>query len=131
MDLDIDAINGSSLYLTMGIRIVQVDGEKAVTELAPTREMCWPTRDQPHGGVLFTQMDTTMATAAITGHPGVRESATIGLQIQYLAPARGAPFTCHAEVLRRGSRICFIEGRTTAADGTLVATAQGSFRTFG
>ena len=130
MDLELGDINGSRMYRTMGIRIFEVSGETAVSELQPAHEMCWPIRGQPHGGVLFTQMDTTMATAAIAGHPQVRDSATISLQIQYLAPATAAPFTCRAEVLKRGGRICFIDARTTSADGTLVATAHGSFRTF-
>ena len=129
MELDLAAINESRMYTAMGIRLTQSSPDHAVSELRATASMCWPLPSQPHGGVLFTQMDTTMATAALAGE-GVAEASTMTLNIHYLAPAASALLTCTATVSRRGTRICFIQGETVTPEGLVVCSAQGSFRTF-
>jgi len=129
MELDLAAINSSRMYQAMGIRLTDTSASHAVSELTATAPMCWPLPTQPHGGVLFTQMDTTMATAALAGE-GVAEAATMTLNIHYLAPAASERLICTATVERRGARICFIRGETVTAQGVVVCAAQGSFRTF-
>jgi uncharacterized protein (TIGR00369 family) len=129
MKLELDKINRNRLYQALGITLTAVSSDAASSELRASDAASWPQRDQPHGGVVFTQMDTTMATAAL-GAEQVSDCSTVSLQIQYLAPARGAVLTCKATVERRGGRICFIRGETCDPEGQVVAMAQGSFRTF-
>ena len=129
MELDLAAINQSRMYQAMGIRLTEGTPERAVSELRATEPMCWPLHTQPHGGVLFTQMDTTMATVALAGE-GVAEATTMTLDIHYLAPADGEVLVCTARIARRGARICFVQGETINARGEVVCSAQGSFRTF-
>jgi len=129
MKLDLAAINRNRMYAAMGIRLTDTSPSHAVSELTATAPMCWPLPTQPHGGVLFTQMDTTMATAALAGE-GVAEATTMTLNIHYLAPAASERLVCTASVVRRGARICFIHGETVTEQGVVVCAAQGSFRAF-
>jgi uncharacterized protein (TIGR00369 family) len=129
MELDLGAINRSRMYQAMGIRLTDTSTSHAVSELTATAPMCWPLPTQPHGGVLFTQMDTTMATAALGGD-SVAEAATMTLNIHYLAPAASERLVCTATVERRGAHTCFVHGETVTVQGVVVCTAQGSFRTF-
>ncbi|WP_404852300.1 PaaI family thioesterase [Escherichia coli] len=45
-----------------------------------------------------------------------------------MAPAKPGPITGEATVTQLGKTIAFVEGRLTAADGTLLATASSSIR---
>ena len=122
MPWSLEKLNRSSLYNALGIKLTHL-------ELAQVSAVCWPDHQQPHGGVLFTLMDTTMATAVLSGfEPGEGNCATIDLSIQYLAPAREAPFVCDTRVERRGYKICFVRGEILDANNEAVAMAQGTFR---
>ena len=130
MNENLQIINDNDFYRALGIRLVHRDETTVTSEMRPPPAMCWPEADQPHGGVVFTQLDTTMATAAMTGPHIGHECSTIDLSIQYLAPAVGPVFYCQATLQRRGSRISFIRGETRDADGNVIALGQGSFRLF-
>ena len=54
-------------------------------------------------------------------------TSTISLSVNYLAPGRTA-LVAHARLLRAGSTIAFAAGEILDESGTLVATAQGTFR---
>ena len=56
----IEQMNNNPLYRTLGIRVVEAGEGRAVSILEPVAEVCWPFPGQPHGGILFTMMDTTM-----------------------------------------------------------------------
>jgi uncharacterized protein (TIGR00369 family) len=55
-------------------------------------------------------------------------TSTISLTVNFLAPARPGPITGEARVTQLGKTVAFVEGRLTAADGTLLATATTSAR---
>jgi acyl-coenzyme A thioesterase PaaI-like protein len=57
----LDQMNRNPLYHVMGIQIQEAHAGKARGQLQPQSGICWPFPQQPHGGVLFTLMDTTMA----------------------------------------------------------------------
>ncbi|MEM7404151.1 MAG: PaaI family thioesterase [Pseudomonadota bacterium] len=127
---DLERVNRSRLYRALGIRLTAAQADSAASEMRATDPVCWPGEDQPHGGIVFTQLDTTMATAALGGDDNIANATTVSLQIQYLAPARGEVLYCEATVQRRGGRLCFVQGETRDPDGQLVAVGQGSFRIF-
>jgi acyl-CoA thioesterase len=53
-------------------------------------------------------------------------SATLEIQIRYLRPVtEGAPI-CNARVIKKGSRVIFLDAEVTL-DGDIVATATGSY----
>ena len=129
MQLDLTVINQNRLYRALGIVLAEATRDGAISEMRAEVEVCWPIRKQPHGGIVFTQLDTTMATAVIAADE-VSDCSTVSMQVQYLAPALGEVLKCHAIVEKRGGKICFVRATTTDLAGTLIATAQGSFRTF-
>jgi len=126
----LDQVNRNSLYTLLGIRIESVRDGTVRSRLDADPRACWPAPGQPHGGVLFTLMDTTMAWAAVA-HPGAEDVATVQLDIQYLRPAGPGPLTCAAWTVHRTSRTCFLRAEVRCARGEPVAVGQGTCRTFG
>jgi uncharacterized protein (TIGR00369 family) len=125
---EIAQINENQLYLTTGIKAVSAEDGRAVSELKPPGNVCWPFSGQPHGGILFTQMDTTMAWAVFSLAAQGTNCSTVNLEIQYPQPAKGPAFTCEAQVLHRTGRSCFVRGESRDEDGNLVAMGQATFR---
>jgi uncharacterized protein (TIGR00369 family) len=124
----IGQVNRNPLYQAMGISIQTAQGGTVTSRLEPPPEMCWPFAGQPHGGVLFTLMDTTMAWAAISGQEEAGSCTTIHLDIQYTRPARGTVFTCRAEVVSQTKRTSFINATIYDVDGNGLAMGQGTYR---
>ena len=75
------------------------------------------------GGILSAMLDDTMGPAAFVMTEGKFYTTTISLNVNFLAPAKPGPLTAEAKVTQLGKTIAFMEGRLTAEDGTLLATA--------
>jgi len=75
------------------------------------------------GGILSAMLDDTMGPAVFTMTDGKLYTATITMTVNFLAPTRPGPITGEAKVTQLGKTVAFVEGRLTAADGTLLATA--------
>jgi uncharacterized protein (TIGR00369 family) len=124
---DMKRLNDNSVYRTIGIEVTKAGGGETISQLRPTPEFCWPFQGQPHGGVLATVMDTTMAWTVLTiVEPGYN-CATITLDIQYTRPASGE-LTCRGHVKHSAGRIVYTTADIHDAEGRLVATGQGTFR---
>jgi uncharacterized protein (TIGR00369 family) len=80
------------------------------------------------GGILSAMLDDTMGPAVFAMTEGRLYTATISLTVNFLAPARPGPITGEAKVTQLGKTVAFMEGRLTAGDGTLLATAAASAR---
>ena len=87
-----------------------------------------PFGEQPHGGVLFTLMDTTMAWAVLTLIEEGYNCATINMDIQYTNRALGGLFFCHAQVTQQGGQIAYTRADIFDREEKLVAVGQGCFR---
>lgn len=131
MNARLEALNDNTLYERLGIRLTALAPDLARARMRPPPEVCWPFQGQPHGGIVFTLLDTTMATATLGGPAGPTDCATVGLAIEFVRPARGPSFTCEARVERRGKRTCFVRGEVRDEEGEVVALGQGSFALFG
>ena len=61
--------------------------------------------DVVHGGAISSLIDTAAAAAAWSGAdvPERIRASTIGISVEFLAPARGQGVTAEARVLRRGA----------------------------
>ncbi len=81
-----------------------------------------------HGGVIMTLLDVAMARAAI-GAPGAGAGAvvTVEMSSRFLHPGRG-PLQARGRALKVGGSLCTCEAQVLQADGTVVATAQGTFK---
>lgn len=124
----LDQANDNSLYRLVGIRVEEVGNGKAKAHLKPNPELCWPFPKQPHGGVLFTLVDTTMAWAVIADMYPDYTCTTISTNIQYTAPANGGFCICSAQVTHQTGRLSFVQAQVTGPDDKLLAMAQGTFR---
>jgi hypothetical protein len=81
---------------------------------------------------------TLSRRSATTSRERLRRSAVRAEQQLYRDPGRASyalrdvakpgPITCEAKVTQLGKSIAFVEGRLTADDGTLLATASASTR---
>lgn len=80
------------------------------------------------GGILSAMLDDTMGPAVFAMTEGKLYTSTISLTVNFLAPARPGPITGEAKVTQLGKTVAFVEGKLTAADGTLLATAVTSAR---
>jgi uncharacterized protein (TIGR00369 family) len=80
------------------------------------------------GGLLSAMLDDTMGPAVFVMTEGKLYTATITMTVNYLAPAKPGPIVGEASVTQLGKTIAFVEGRLTAEDGTLLATATTSAR---
>lgn len=125
---DMEEFNKNPLYLTLGIRVLEARAGAAQSQLEPTEEVCWPFAGQPHGGILYTLMDTTMAWAILPGLEQGYNCATIHLDVQYTSPAKGQRFSCASKTVFRTGRIHFMQAEVRDVQGQLVAMAQGTFR---
>jgi uncharacterized protein (TIGR00369 family) len=123
-----DQFNRNSLYTTVGIQLNKAEAGNAESLLSPNPGVCWPFPGQPHGGILFTVMDTTMAWAIQSLLDEGFSCTTIDLHIQYLAPAQDGPFACRAETIHQTRHLAFVRAEIRDAQSRLVASGQGTFR---
>ena len=80
------------------------------------------------GGMLSAMLDDTMGPAVLVMSEGRLYTTTISMTVNFLSPARPGPITGEANVTQLGKTVAFVEGRLTAEDGTLLATATTSAR---
>ena len=125
---DIEQVNKNPLYQTLGIRILEAGAGAARSQLEPMEIVCWPFPGQPHGGIIYTLMDTTMAWAILPGLEAGYNCATIHLDIQYTAPAKGPRFSCASQTVFRTGRLHFMQAEVRDTEERLVAMAHGTFR---
>lgn len=123
----ISQMNDNPLYHTLGIRIEKAAEGQARSRLEPSPEVCWPFQGQPHGGILFTLMDTTMAWAVLSQLTPGYSCSTINLDIHYTRPAKGNLFYCAAEISHQTTRYSFVRSEIHDADGKLMALGQATF----
>ncbi len=120
--------NDNPLYRAVGIHVHEAAEGRASVTLEPNPQLCWPFEGQPHGGVLGILLDTTMAWATFSELEPGYNCATLNLNIDYLAPARGRRFTCQARSVHRTGRLNFVRAEIRNESGDLVTIAQAVFR---
>jgi len=125
---EMSRLNSNSLYQALGILIEVAKEGEAYAKLRPLPAFCWPFSDQPHGGILFTLMDTTMAWAVLTRLEQGQNCATINLDIQYTRRAIGDTFTCQAWITHQAIHIMYVRADILDTEGQLIATGQGTFK---
>lgn len=80
-----------------------------------------------HGGLLATLADTAMAAALVSASHGDRAPVTVSMTVTYLEAAPTGTLTAVGRVRRLGGRLTITEADLRSADGTVVATALGTF----
>jgi uncharacterized protein (TIGR00369 family) len=121
-------IENSPFVAHLGIRLDELAADRARLSLPFTDTL--PTMgDVVHGGAISSLIDTAAAAAAWSGAevPERIRASTIGISVEFLAPARAQGVTAEARVLRRGP-ITFLSVDVAADDGQAVATALVTYR---
>jgi len=80
------------------------------------------------GGILCAMLDDTMGPAVFVMTEGRCYTATIAINVNYMAPAKPGRIVAEASVVKLGASIAFAEGRLTDEAGTLLATATATLR---
>jgi uncharacterized protein (TIGR00369 family) len=124
----LDKLNANSLYQALGIQIEAAEDGKARSRLIPKPALCWPFPEQPHGGVLFTLIDTTMAWAIWSQLDPGFNSTTVNIDIHFTRPAKSDVFVCTAWSKHKTRRSSFVRADIQNRNGELVAMGQGVFR---
>ena len=123
-------LESSPFVVHLGIGVDLMEPGHAVLSMPFTESL--PTLgDVIHGGAISSLIDTAAAAAAWSGAevPERPRASTVGITVDFLAPARGQAVTADARVVRRGgSGLCFCEIRVAADDGTDVALALVTYQ---
>ena len=123
-------IPASPLVKHLGIELRKLDPDHAELVL-PFKDEVATMGDVVHGGAISSLIDTAAAAAAWSGAevPERPRASTVGLTIDFLAPARGQGVTADARLVRRGSTgLCFCEVKVSAEDGSEVAMALVTYQ---
>lgn len=80
------------------------------------------------GGFLAAMLDDTMGPAVFVMSEGALYTATIDMNVSYLAPAKPGPLIGEGRVVQLGKSIGFLEAVLMDEAGTLIARATSSAR---
>ena len=80
------------------------------------------------GGILSAMLDDTMGPAVFVKTEGRLYTATISMNISFLAPAKVGPIFGEATVAQLGKTVAFMEGKLIDEVGRLLATASANAR---
>ena len=123
-------LQNSQFVSHLGITAETLEPDRAVLSMPFTESL--PTLgDVVHGGAISSLIDTAAAAAAWSGAtvPERPRASTVGITVDFLAPARGQGVIAEARVVRRGgSGLCFCEVSARAEDGTDVALALVTYQ---
>lgn len=91
----------------------------------PGKELCSPW-GAVQGGYVTAMLDEAMSISAImtTGFDGV--VPTLEMKTSFLAPVMPGPVRARGQVLKRGKRIFYTEGRLYAPDGSVTTHATAT-----
>lgn len=91
------------------------------------REFCNPA-GSIQGGFLAAMLDDTMGPAVFTHTDGALYTATIDMNVCYLAPAQVGPIYGEGQVVQLGKTVGFVEARLMDGTGQWLAKASASVR---
>ncbi len=80
------------------------------------------------GGFLAAMLDDSIGPAVFAHTDGALYTATIDMNVHYLAPARVGPIIGEAQVVQLGKTVGFVDARLLDKDGTWLAKASASVR---
>ncbi len=125
--MDISEAMGRHIPLgtLLGIQLVEKGEGTAVLSMQVRPELM-NSFGVAHGGSLMSLMDIAMMVAARTRDPRSIGALTAEMKSTFIAGATGN-VRCEAECLKVGKSVSFCECRLYSEDGTLCATASGTF----
>ncbi|HEX3668915.1 MAG TPA: PaaI family thioesterase [Acidimicrobiia bacterium] len=121
-------LENSAFVAHLGIRVDAMEPDRARLSM-PFSDSLPTMGDVVHGGAISSLIDTAAAAAAWSGAevPEKIRASTVGISVEFLAPARSTGVVADARVLRRGA-ITFLAVDVTDDGGQQVATALVTYR---
>lgn len=127
--LESERRRASPFQQVMGYRLTEWAEGRAVVEYdtSPTHTN---RTARLHGGVIATLLDTAAGYAGVfTGDPVHRNgTVTLSLTVNFVSAVVGGRITIEGRRTGGGRKIFFAEAHARAEDGTLIASAVGTFR---
>lgn len=110
----------------LDVQVVDV-GEGSCRAKLPFHEQLTQYYHDIHGGVIATLADTVIYLAQTTLNGITKNTVTIELKVNYLAPPKQDDLYADASVLKNGKKTIYAEVRITNLSGKLVAHATGTY----
>jgi uncharacterized protein (TIGR00369 family) len=113
----------------LGMRLEAIPPDAARITM-PFRPELATAGDVVHGGAITSLVDTAAMAAAwsIVEIGQAPRGSTVGLTVDFVAPARGAELTADATVRRRGRQLCFCDVDVADEHGRLVARGLVTYK---
>lgn len=128
MDLK-ELFNDAPFAQLLGIEVTEMDDGYAEARLPHSEDLRSSNFGSvAHGAATYALADTVGGAAVISLSHDV--SPTVDMRIDYLAPVTD-DLEATAEVIRHGSNLSMVHVEVFDADGTRVATAQGTYKVAG
>jgi uncharacterized protein (TIGR00369 family) len=126
---DFDPTKAIGFNKLVGYQLVEWDLNRAAVELDMT-EGHLNGLGVAHGGVLVAALDYALGMSGSYQPPPAdrRWCMTITLTTNFVSPLKGKLLRTDSRLTGGGKTIFFAEGEITDENGTLVASAMGSFR---
>lgn len=80
------------------------------------------------GGLLAAMLDDTMGPAVFAHTNGALYTATIDVNVSFLAPAKPGPLFGEGQVIQLGKTVGFVEAKLMDAEGAILARATSTVR---
>lgn len=127
--LDSERRSASPFQQAMGYRLIDWAEGRALVEYETSPSHTNRTA-RLHGGVIATLLDTAAGYAGVfTGDPVHRQGAvTLSLTVSFVSAVTGGRILVEGRRTGGGRKIFFAEAHARAEDGTLIASAVGTFR---
>ncbi len=114
------------LYIHLGFILDALDDGRSQVRLVFQPHL-GNSRGEVHGGTVAAIIDAAMSQAARSLVGLEMGVATMTMNLNYLAPAKGE-IICRGTVIRRGRSIMFTEAEVVGEDGNTACRASASYR---
>lgn len=114
------------LYINLGFELDALDDGRSQVRLRFQQHL-GNSRGEVHGGTVAAIVDAAMSQAVRSLVDLEMGVATMTMNLNYLAPAKGE-IICKGKVIKRGRSIMFTEAEVFGEDGALACRASASYR---
>ncbi|SDR60786.1 uncharacterized domain 1-containing protein [Rhizobiales bacterium GAS113] len=126
---DLPAIPHSPSTVLLGWRLLAHDQAKGWVRIGfEGRDEFLNPAGFVQGGFLTAMLDDCMGPAAWIMTNGARFTATIDMNVSFLAPAKPGPLFGEGQVVQLGGTIAFLEARLFGPDDRMLARATSTAR---
>ena len=117
----------SRAWTWLGLQTVETGQGAATVEMKTTEDMANHS-GFVHGGMISALADSAMGRSLRTLKPGVVRAMSFDLKLNFISAAKpGDTLRATGRVVHAGRRTVVTDCRVEGPDGTLVATASGTF----